>query len=69
MACSEMVNALPKRKRGQHSRLPLSRLNCRRLLAAMQERAENGDNQAAECLIRLSLGIDRETPDSLRAEQ
>jgi hypothetical protein len=64
-----MDDALPKRRRGQHRRVPLSRRTCRRLLAAMQERAEAGDNAAAESLIRLSLTIGRDEPAAVRAEQ
>lgn len=63
-----MDDALLKRKRGQHGRLPLSRLNCRRLLAAMQERADAGDNAAAESLIRLSLTVGQDEPVAGRAD-
>ena len=46
--------ARPRRRRGQHGVHPLSARTRRKLLAALLQRAEAGDVQAAKALIELS---------------
>jgi hypothetical protein len=51
--------AQTKRKRGEHGHPPLSKANRRRLLSAMMERAQAGDNVAATALVLISLRLEQ----------
>ena len=53
------MSGIPKYRPGQHGVPPLGRAYRRRLLLALQRRADAGDVQAAEALVRLSMEAER----------
>ncbi len=53
------MSGIPKHRPGQHGVPPLGRAYRRRLLLALQRRADAGDVQATEALVRLSMQIER----------
>ncbi len=53
------MSGAPKYRSGQHGVPPLGRAYRRRLLLELQRRADAGDVQATEALVRLSIQIER----------
>ena len=53
------MGGAPKYRPGQHGVPPLGRAYRRRLLLELQLRADAGDVQATEALVRLSIEIER----------
>ena len=53
------MSGAPAYRPGQHGVPPLGRAYRRRLLLALQRRADAGDVQATEALVRLSMEAER----------
>ena len=53
------MSGAPKYRPGQHGVPPLGRAYRRRLMVELQRRADAGDVEATEALVRLSIQVER----------